>query len=150
MTPGPNQESVWDYPRPPRVEPSDRLVTVLLGAPPGWRSVDPVVVPMSGRARGALSGGEAEPAAEDFVARLAEAVRTVEEAHDGFVAGLPVARLGDAATDARRKVEATVEYLRSTLGDEAWAKGMNPDVPETALVENPYQYSDYGGAMPGR
>jgi 5-methylthioadenosine/S-adenosylhomocysteine deaminase len=51
---------------------------------------------------------------------------------------------------ARREVEATVEYLRSTLGDEAWEKGMNPDVPETALVENPYQYSDYGGAMPGR
>ena len=52
--------------------------------------------------------------------------------------------------DARRKVEATVEHLRSTLGDEAWEKGMNPDIPETALVENPYQYSDYGGAMPGR
>jgi cytosine/adenosine deaminase-related metal-dependent hydrolase len=51
---------------------------------------------------------------------------------------------------ARREVEATVEHLRATLGDEAWAKGMNPDVPETALVENPYTYSDYGGAMPGR
>ena len=60
-------------------------------------------------------------------------------------------RLVDAdLADARRKVEATVEYLRSTLGEEAWEKGMNPDIPETALVENPYQYSDYGGAMPGR
>ena len=37
-----------------------------------------------------------------------------------------------------------------TLGDEAWAKGMNPDVPETTLLDNPYQYTDYGGAMPGR
>ena len=44
----------------------------------------------------------------------------------------------------------TVEHLRATLGEEAWAKGMNPDVPETALVENPYNYTDYGGAMPGR
>jgi cytosine/adenosine deaminase-related metal-dependent hydrolase len=52
--------------------------------------------------------------------------------------------------DARRQVEATVEHLRSTLGDEAWEKGMHPDVPQTALVDNPYQYSDYGGAMPGR
>jgi len=26
--PGPGQESVWDYPRPPRVEPSKRLVVV--------------------------------------------------------------------------------------------------------------------------
>lgn len=27
-TPGPGQESVWDYPRPPRVEPDGRLVRV--------------------------------------------------------------------------------------------------------------------------
>ena len=29
--PGPGQESVWDYPRPPRVEPSDEEVVVELG-----------------------------------------------------------------------------------------------------------------------
>jgi uncharacterized protein (DUF427 family) len=29
--PGPGQESVWDYPRPPRVEPSTELVEVVLG-----------------------------------------------------------------------------------------------------------------------
>ena len=29
--PGPGQESVWDYPRPPRVEPSPSLVEVVLG-----------------------------------------------------------------------------------------------------------------------
>ena len=28
---GPGQESVWDYPRPPRVEPSSREVVVVLG-----------------------------------------------------------------------------------------------------------------------
>lgn len=28
---GPGQESVWDYPRPPRVEPSDEHVVVILG-----------------------------------------------------------------------------------------------------------------------
>ena len=50
---GPGQESVWDYPRPPRLEPSSRLVVVVLGGvevcrttravrvletshPPGW------------------------------------------------------------------------------------------------------------------
>lgn len=33
ITPGPGQESVWDYPRPPRVEPvSDRVVIRLGGA----------------------------------------------------------------------------------------------------------------------
>lgn len=29
--PGPGQESVWDYPRPPRVEPSSEHVVVVLG-----------------------------------------------------------------------------------------------------------------------
>jgi uncharacterized protein (DUF427 family) len=31
IEPGPGQESVWDYPRPPRVEPSRRRVRVVLG-----------------------------------------------------------------------------------------------------------------------
>jgi uncharacterized protein (DUF427 family) len=30
-TPGPGQESVWDYPRPPRVEPSPEHIVVELG-----------------------------------------------------------------------------------------------------------------------
>lgn len=30
--PGPGQESVWDYPRPPRLDPDDREVTVHFGA----------------------------------------------------------------------------------------------------------------------
>lgn len=29
IVPGPGQESVWDYPRPPRVDPTDRLVRVV-------------------------------------------------------------------------------------------------------------------------
>jgi uncharacterized protein (DUF427 family) len=31
IVPGPGQESVWDYPRPPRVEPVHHLVTVEFG-----------------------------------------------------------------------------------------------------------------------
>ena len=31
LVPGPGQESVWDYPRPPRVERVDERVTILLG-----------------------------------------------------------------------------------------------------------------------
>lgn len=31
QTPGPGQESVWDYPRPPRVEPTTRHVRVVIG-----------------------------------------------------------------------------------------------------------------------
>ncbi|MEV4146896.1 amidohydrolase family protein [Amycolatopsis sp. NPDC049691] len=43
----------------------------------------------------------------------------------------------------RRRVEETVGYLRGQLGEEAWAKGMNPDVPETKILDNPYTYTDY-------
>ena len=44
---------------------------------------------------------------------------------------------------ARRAVDSTVEYLRSTMGEEAWQQGMNPDVPEAAVLDNPYTYTDY-------
>ncbi|WP_433786215.1 amidohydrolase family protein [Actinomycetospora sp. CA-101289] len=47
---------------------------------------------------------------------------------------------------ARRTVEQTVEHLRGTLGEEAWQQGMNPDVPETKILDNPYTYTDYRSA----
>jgi cytosine/adenosine deaminase-related metal-dependent hydrolase len=47
---------------------------------------------------------------------------------------------------ARREVERTIEYLRSTMGEEAWQEGMNPDVPETKILDNPYTYTDYRSA----
>ena len=43
----------------------------------------------------------------------------------------------------RSAVEATVGYLRSELGDEAWVAGMNPDLPSTEMLDNPYQYTEY-------
>jgi hypothetical protein len=46
----------------------------------------------------------------------------------------------------RRTVEATVDHLRGTLGEEAWAQGMNPDVPATKVLDNPYTYTDYRSA----
>jgi cytosine/adenosine deaminase-related metal-dependent hydrolase len=44
---------------------------------------------------------------------------------------------------ARRAVDSTVDHLRGTMGEEAWQKGMNPDVPEAAVLDNPYTYTDY-------
>jgi cytosine/adenosine deaminase-related metal-dependent hydrolase len=43
----------------------------------------------------------------------------------------------------RRAVEATVDHLRSALGDEAWNAGMNPDLPKDEMFDNPYQYTEY-------
>jgi cytosine/adenosine deaminase-related metal-dependent hydrolase len=43
----------------------------------------------------------------------------------------------------RSAVEATVGYLRSELGEEAWTAGMNPDLPTSEVLDNPYQYTEY-------
>jgi hypothetical protein len=51
---------------------------------------------------------------------------------------------------ARRTVESTVEYLHGELGPEAWEKGMNPDIPETKILDNPYTYTDYRTATTHR
>ncbi|MCX5537283.1 amidohydrolase family protein [Streptomyces sp. NBC_00006] len=51
----------------------------------------------------------------------------------------------------RREAEGTVEHLRSTLGEEAWRAGMNPDVPEAKILDNPYTYTDFrSGTTHGR
>ena len=44
---------------------------------------------------------------------------------------------------ARRASDATVDYLRSALGEEAWAAGMNPDLPTAEVLDNPYQYTEF-------
>ena len=43
----------------------------------------------------------------------------------------------------RREVDATVDYLRSVIGEEAWVQGMHPEIPETKVMDNPYTYTDY-------
>lgn len=44
---------------------------------------------------------------------------------------------------ARAAVERTVEYLMGELGEEAWSKGMNPDIPQTRVLDNPYTYTGW-------
>jgi hypothetical protein len=39
---------------------ADCVVTVLLGAPPGWQSTDPVVVPLAGRGRASVVDATAD------------------------------------------------------------------------------------------
>ncbi|MBM9508683.1 amidohydrolase family protein [Actinacidiphila acididurans] len=43
----------------------------------------------------------------------------------------------------RRTVEDTVSWLRSQLGPQAWESGMNPEIPATKVLDNPYTYTDY-------
>jgi cytosine/adenosine deaminase-related metal-dependent hydrolase len=58
---------------------------------------------------------------------------------DGKLVGIDLAA-------ARQAIEGTVEYLRSTLGEDAWQRGMHPDIPEASILDNPYTYTDYHSA----
>jgi hypothetical protein len=40
----------------------------------------------------------------------------------------------------RTKLENTVAYLQSNLGEDTWKTGMNPEIPEKEILTNPYQY----------
>ena len=62
---------------------------------------------------------------------------------DGRVVKYAHALVGVDLPAVRRTIDATVEHLRSTMGEEAWATGMNPDRPHDEVLDNPYQYTDY-------
>jgi cytosine/adenosine deaminase-related metal-dependent hydrolase len=72
------------------------------------------------------------------------------DVHTVLVDGRVVKRdhrlVGIDLAGVQREVEATVEHLRSALGEEAWEKGMNPDIPETSILDNPYTYTGYRSA----
>ena len=46
---------------------------------------------------------------------------------------------------AKAMVEETVEYARSTMGDSEWYNAMNPEIPTTERIPNPYTYTDFKG-----
>ncbi len=48
---------------------------------------------------------------------------------------------------ARTAVEATVDHLRSAMGEEVWQAGMHPELPaDDKVLDNPYTYTDYRSA----
>ncbi|PXY22155.1 amidohydrolase family protein [Prauserella muralis] len=51
--------------------------------------------------------------------------------------------LGVDLAAVRREVEQTIDHLRSSMGEQAWRDGMNPQIPETKVLDNPYTYTDY-------
>lgn len=71
--PGPGQESVWDYPRPPRLEPSSREVVVVLGGVEvcrtrrAWRVLETSHPPTWYLPRADWLAGSLEPAAGSSV-----------------------------------------------------------------------------------
>lgn len=65
---------------------------------------------------------------------------------DGRVVKSEHRLVGVDLAKARRTAEATVEHLRGRLGTADWEHGMNPDIPETKVLDNPYTYTGYRSA----
>ncbi|MER7811937.1 hypothetical protein [Streptomyces sp900116325] len=73
---------------------------------------------------------------------------TVDEPRpEGFDTARPRYRheLGADLARARAAVGATVEHARAALGEEAWRKAPEPEIPETELISSPYTYSKFRG-----
>ena len=59
--------------------------------------------------------------------------------HGGKLVGVDLAA-------ARTAVENTVDHLRADMGEDAWQAGMNPDIPESKVLDNPYTYTEFRSA----
>src|SRR5215207_209590 len=58
----------------------------------------------------------------------------------GKLAGADLAR-------ARKAIDATIDYLRSSLGEQEWHAGMHPEMPaDDKVLDNLYTYTDYRSA----
>jgi 5-methylthioadenosine/S-adenosylhomocysteine deaminase len=62
---------------------------------------------------------------------------------DGRVVKYDHELVGIDLAAVRRTVDATVVHLRTTLGEEAWRSGMNPEIPATKVLDNPYTYTEF-------
>ena len=50
-----------------------------------------------------------------------------------------------ALASAKQEVSRTVDYARSTMGEDAWRESLTPEIPTTQRIPNPYTYTDYDG-----
>ena len=47
---------------------------------------------------------------------------------------------------AKDAVANTVDYARSTMGEDAWREAMTPELPATERIPNPYTYTEFEGS----
>jgi 5-methylthioadenosine/S-adenosylhomocysteine deaminase len=47
---------------------------------------------------------------------------------------------------AKDAVANTVDYARTTMGEQAWREAMTPELPVTERIPNPYTYTEFGGS----
>ena len=66
---------------------------------------------------------------------------------DGAIVKRDHQLVGVDLAKARKAINATIDYLRSSLGEEEWQAGMHPEMPaDDKVLDNPYTYTDYRSA----
>jgi 5-methylthioadenosine/S-adenosylhomocysteine deaminase len=58
---------------------------------------------------------------------------------DGTLVGADLRAAKDAVAN-------TVEYARSTMGEQAWRESMTPELPPAERIPNPYTYTEFEGS----
>jgi 5-methylthioadenosine/S-adenosylhomocysteine deaminase len=56
------------------------------------------------------------------------------------------ALVGADLRGAKDAVANTVDYARSTMGEQAWQEAMTPELPPTERIPNPYTYTEFTGS----
>ena len=62
---------------------------------------------------------------------------------DGHVVKSAGKLVGADLASVRTAVENTVDFLKGAMGEDVWQSGMNPELPNQDVLDNPYQYTDY-------
>ena len=66
---------------------------------------------------------------------------------DGAIVKRDHQLVGVDLAKARNAIDATIDYLRSSLGEEVWQAGMHPEMPaDDKVLDNPYTYTEYRSA----
>ena len=66
---------------------------------------------------------------------------------DGAIVKRDHQLVGVDLAKARKAIDSTIDYLRSSLGGEEWHAGMHPEMPaDDKVLDNPYTYTDYRSA----
>lgn len=140
VEPGPGQESVWDYPRPPRVEPSPRLVRIV------WAGVEVVSSRRSLRVLETSHPPVHYVPLEDIVPGLLEPSRTTS-----FCEYKGRASYFDLARNDQRSVDAAWTYEHPAPGYESLARAVAfyPDRVDACFLDGERVVAQPGGFYGG-
>jgi cytosine/adenosine deaminase-related metal-dependent hydrolase len=65
---------------------------------------------------------------------------------NGQVVKADHALVGVDLRGAKDAVANTVDYARTTMGEQAWREAMTPELPPTERIPNPYTYTEFTGS----